>query len=261
MRIVTWNLWWRFGDNWQQRHQAIAATLSDLKPDIVCCQEVWAESEGLDQAELLGEELGMQVAHQPRFSQSGLSFSNAILASSPIIASQSHSLAVGDHAAHRTALIAQIDQPQGPATVICTHLEHRFHLSEVRQRQVATLCELAAHHHDPEGFPVVMAGDFNAVPTSDEIRLLTGERPPPAHGLVWNDAWAQAGVGSGHTWNGQNPYLSQAMWPNRRIDYVFVSAPRAVPRGNIAAIQLVGTEPVKGVMPSDHYGLAVDLVN
>ena len=106
-----------------------------------------------------------------------------------------------------------------------------------------------------------MAGDFNAVPTSDEIRLLTGERPPPVPALVWSDAWAQAGDGPGHTWDGRNPYLSQAMWPNRRIDYVFVATPRPVPHGNIAAIQLIGTEPVDGIMPSDHYGVAVDLID
>ena len=261
MRIVTWNLWWRFGDNWEARHQAIAVTLAELEPDIVCCQEIWAERDGANQADLLGEALGMNVAHHPRFGRRGLSFSNAILASAPINASSSHSLAVGDQAAHRTAVVAQVARPGGDMTVICTHLEHRFHLSEIRQRQVATLCELAAPHHAPERFPVVMAGDFNAVPTSEEIRLLTGERPPPVPELVWSDAWAQAGDGPGHTWNGQNPYLSQAMWPNRRIDYVFVSTPRPVPLGNIASIEMIGAEPVDGVVPSDHYGLVVDLID
>ena len=214
-----------------------------------------------DQAQLLGETLGMNVAHHPTFGRRGLSFSNAILARWPISESRSHSLAVGDQAAHRTAVTARIDGPSGRRTVICTHLEHRFHLSEVRQRQVAMLCELAAPHLDPEGYPLVMAGDFNAVPGSDEIRLLTGERPPPAQGLVWSDAWAQAGAGHGHTWDGQNPYLSEAMWPNRRIDYIFVSAPRPAPRGNIASIRLVGTQAVGGVVPSDHYGLVADLVD
>lgn len=108
---------------------------------------------------------------------------------------------------------------------------------------------------------MVMAGDFNAVPSSEEIRLLTGERPPPVPELVWSDAWAQAGDGPGFTWSGQNPYLSQAMWPNRRIDYVFVSTPRPVPTGNIKSIRLVGTEPVDGVVGSDHYGLVTDLVD
>ena len=293
VRVATWNLWWRFGDNWHARYEAIAATLEAVDADVVCCQEVWAEQDGASQAELLADRLGMELAHHPRFGRRGLSFGNAVLSRTPIVASESHTLEVQGESGHRTALVARIarasrdesdrspagnggneartgadngsDKPtqtnNGEMTVICTHLEHRFHLSEIRQGQVATLCELAAPHHDPEGFPVVMAGDFNAVPTSDEIRLLTGERPPPVPALVWSDAWAQAGDGPGYTWDGRNPYLSQAMWPNRRIDYVFVATPRPVPHGNIAAIGLIGTESVDGVMPSDHYGLAVDLID
>ena len=38
MRVVTWNLWWRFGP-WQERQPAIARSLVELKPDIVCLQE------------------------------------------------------------------------------------------------------------------------------------------------------------------------------------------------------------------------------
>jgi len=268
VRIVTWNLWWRFGDNWEARHEAIAATLAELDADIVCCQEIWAEQDGANQADQLGDALGMNVAHHPRFGRRGLSFSNAILSRTAIIESSSHSLAVGDpsspegqQSGHRTAVVARIARGDGEMAVICTHLEHRFHLSEIRQAQVSTLCELAAPHHDPEGFPIVMAGDFNAVPSSEEIRLLTGERPPPVPGLVWSDVWAQAGDGPGFTWSGQNPYLHQAMWPNRRIDYVFVSTPRPVPQGNITSVRLIGTESVDGVVPSDHYGLVVDLVD
>ncbi|WP_423920283.1 endonuclease/exonuclease/phosphatase family protein [Candidatus Poriferisodalis sp.] len=268
MRVVTWNLWWRFGDDWQARHSAAAAALEALEPDIVCCQEIWATQDGMDQSAVLAERLGMHVAHQPRFGRRGESFGNAILSRSEILssevhtlASEVHTLAVDNQSGHRSAVVARIARGDGEMTVICTHLEHRFHLSEIRQGQVATLCELAAPHHDPAGFPVILAGDFNAVPTSEEIRLLTGERPPPVPELVFSDAWAQAGDGPGHTWSGQNPYLSQAMWPNRRIDYVFVSTPRPVPVGNISAIQLIGTEPIDGVVPSDHYGLAVDLVD
>ncbi|WP_428117681.1 endonuclease/exonuclease/phosphatase family protein [Candidatus Poriferisodalis sp.] len=264
MRVVTWNLWWRFGDNWRARHDAIIATLEALEPDIVCCQEVWAERDGENQADVVASALAMEVAHHPRFGRRGLSFGNAIFSRTPILSSNSHSLAVGDQSGHRSAVVARIAHPDsqvGEVPVICTHLEHRFPLSEVRQGQVRTLCELAAAEHDPDGFPVVLAGDFNAIPSSDEIRLLTGERPPPVPDLVFNDAWTQAGDGPGHTWCGTNPYLTQAMWPNRRIDYVFVSAPRPVPLGNVKAIQIIGTEPVDGVVASDHYGLAVDLVD
>ena len=40
-RVVTWNLWWRFGD-WSRRLDAIGAVLADAAPDVVGLQEVWA---------------------------------------------------------------------------------------------------------------------------------------------------------------------------------------------------------------------------
>jgi Endonuclease/Exonuclease/phosphatase family len=51
IRIVTWNLWWRLGD-WKARAEAIAETLVELRPDLVCLQEVWQEGD-LNQAALL----------------------------------------------------------------------------------------------------------------------------------------------------------------------------------------------------------------
>ncbi|WP_327729180.1 endonuclease/exonuclease/phosphatase family protein [Streptomyces sp. NBC_00487] len=42
MRVVTWNLWWRFGP-WQERQKAILAVLRELRPDVVGLQEVWEQ--------------------------------------------------------------------------------------------------------------------------------------------------------------------------------------------------------------------------
>jgi endonuclease/exonuclease/phosphatase family metal-dependent hydrolase len=57
MRVVTWNLWWRLGD-WKARAEAIGETLLELRPDVVCLQEVWQEAD-INQAALLAEQLGM----------------------------------------------------------------------------------------------------------------------------------------------------------------------------------------------------------
>jgi endonuclease/exonuclease/phosphatase family metal-dependent hydrolase len=45
VRILTWNLWWRFGP-WRQRRDAIAAVLADVQPDVCGLQEVWASPAG-----------------------------------------------------------------------------------------------------------------------------------------------------------------------------------------------------------------------
>ena len=66
-RVVTWNLWWRFGD-WQRRFEVIAAELASVAPDVVGLQEVWARGSGADSvnaAGLLARRLGMHWAWVP----------------------------------------------------------------------------------------------------------------------------------------------------------------------------------------------------
>ena len=58
MRILSWNLWWRYGP-WEQRRQAIAATLAEVSPDVCGLQEVW-EAPGENLAGGLAERLGMR---------------------------------------------------------------------------------------------------------------------------------------------------------------------------------------------------------
>lgn len=62
MRVVTWNLWWRFGP-WAERQKAILAVLRDLRPDVVGLQEVWADRRtGENLAEWLAAELDLHCA-------------------------------------------------------------------------------------------------------------------------------------------------------------------------------------------------------
>ena len=42
MRVMTWNLWWRFGP-WEERLPAIVETVRRLDPDIALLQEVWID--------------------------------------------------------------------------------------------------------------------------------------------------------------------------------------------------------------------------
>jgi hypothetical protein len=62
MRVMTWNLLWRFGDDWRARGHGILSTLQDLRPDIAGLQEVWATAEAT-QAAVLADRLGMHSAY------------------------------------------------------------------------------------------------------------------------------------------------------------------------------------------------------
>lgn len=263
-RVVTWNLWWHFGDEPERRVPAIAATLAALDADVVCLQEVYGDDTGLDDAAALAALLGgTLVRSEPRFWR-GRSFGNAVVSRWPVLRHGERRLPGADGApGHRTAVWAVLDAPCGELPVISTHLAYRFDESALRATQAAAVAALAdeLRGDDPgERPPVLLCGDLNAVPDSDELRLLTGRSAPPVPGLVFNDAWPQVRDDTGHTWVRRNPYLEHASWPERRLDYVLVSWPRRAPVGKPVQAFLVGDGPVGGVWPSDHLGVAVDVI-
>ncbi|MGP3991887.1 endonuclease/exonuclease/phosphatase family protein [Streptomyces sp. 3N207] len=57
MRVLTWNVWWRFGP-WEERRKAILTALRDLQPDAIGLQEVWSGG-GENLAEWLASNLDM----------------------------------------------------------------------------------------------------------------------------------------------------------------------------------------------------------
>jgi len=259
LRVLTWNLWWRFGP-WERRRPAIAATIAALAPDVVALQEVWGEQGGSDFAAELADGLGYHHAYAARLSLDGVDFGNAVLSRWPITATESTPLpAPPDKDEQRLVLRADVDGPRGPLQVFSTHLNWRFDHSAVRQDQVRTIAEAVAAAR-PRSYPPIVGGDFNAVPDSDEMRMLTGRAAVPVEGLVFSDAWEASGDGGpGCTWSNANPYAVLDLEPDRRIDYVFVGWPKAGGRGHVTSCEVVGTQPVDGVVPSDHYGVLAEL--
>ncbi|MEM9132577.1 MAG: endonuclease/exonuclease/phosphatase family protein [Actinomycetota bacterium] len=256
MRVVTWNLWWRFGP-WAERQPAIEAELRACGPDVALLQEVWADDDA-DQAEQLAAACGMHVLRTRRQDGDPQHFGNAVLSRHPLTELESITLSGEDgRPSHRSALAARVDAGTGPWVVIVTHLAWQYDKSELRQRQLAEVVALARRHGagDDEGPPVLLGGDFNATPESDEIRRLTGLAPVYEPGLVFTDCWAAVGEGPGHTWVRDNPNSADALWPRRRLDYLFVAWPRPKPLGNPLAAELIGVVAHDGVVGSDHYGV------
>jgi endonuclease/exonuclease/phosphatase family metal-dependent hydrolase len=262
LRIVTWNLWWRFGD-WEARLPAILRTLAALDADIMCLQEVWAEEDGPDQAQVLAGHLGYESVSTTHRWSDGLSIDNAVLSRLPIGSSESRALPGPDgEPGPRQVLLADLTGAGGRIPVFTAHLDYRYDASALRTAQAAAVARFVAERRSssPQAFPPVLAGDLNAVPGSDEVRSLTGVAPVPVPGLAFQDAWEQGGDGGGgHTWSAANPYLADAAWPGRRLDYVLVGWPRPRPVGNIVSCRIAGTEAVDGVQPSDHYAVVADL--
>lgn len=260
LRVVTWNLWWRFGP-WQEREASIVATLRDLDPDLVALQEVWDDG-AENQAARLGAALGMDHAYSSRLELDGVAFGNAVLSRWPITDHEWRPLPDVDGAEERrTVLRADVDGPRGPLQVFSTHLSWRPDHSAVRVAQAGAVARFVAES-GPRSFPPVVCGDLNATPDADELRLLTGRTAPLDPGGVFVDAWEAAGQGPGITWDRENPHVALGFLPPRRIDYVLVGwpGPRSGPEGRVLACSVEGTRPTAvGPVPSDHYAVRADL--
>ena len=260
MRVMTWNLWWRFGP-WEQREAAIIDVIRRVDPDVLCLQEAWqSPDDGI--AARLAASFGYHVVASEPIGRSDIGFTNAVLSrwpSNPIV-DQPLPRADGSPG-FRRVVAASVATPWGPWPIASTHLDHRFDASAARSAQVTRLLELAGEWRgDPTAdLPVVLAGDLNAVPDSDEIRLLNGRRPG-VDGIVFSDVWEQVGDGRGYTWRRDNPYSADSAWPDRRLDYVLVSWPRPKPTGNPQRCRLIGRPGDDAALwPSDHLAVVADL--
>ena len=170
LRILTWNIWWRFGP-WEQRHPAIAATLKKIDADVIALQEVWSD-EATNHASELAAELDYHHVFAWGMDFKGFGWGNALLSRWPIKRHDSIALhGKKETGEGRVALFAEIDGPHGLIPVFSTHLNWKFEHSHIRQRQVTDLARFVDSKR-PWRFPPVVCGDFNADPSSDEIRML-----------------------------------------------------------------------------------------
>jgi endonuclease/exonuclease/phosphatase family metal-dependent hydrolase len=267
VRVLSWNLWWRFGP-WERRAPAIAATLDRLRPDVACLQEVWHDGT-ISFAEDLAGRLGYHHVYASRLEIDGVGFGNAVLSRWPVTSHEALPLPAPEELEElRTCLRADIDGPRGPLQVFCTHLNWRFDQSHVRQAQVRAICSFVASSRPETGrsFPPVLCGDLNAAPESDEVRMLTGLGSVPEPGLVFHDAWEAAGERAGidggddgSTWSNRNPHAALDLEPDRRIDYVLAGWPKSGGVGHVTRCEVHGIDPLDGVVASDHLAVLAEL--
>lgn len=255
VRVATWNVWGRYGP-WQEREAAIIATLRDARPDIAVLTESWAK-DGDSQCARLADPLGLPhhafsgvTAQEDEAALSGV----AVMSRWPIRRESSHAFGSA------RVQFAELSGPRGPIQVYGLVMDAWwFDESQARQDAVRELLTHIGKVQDRRA-PLVICGDFNADPDSDEIRMLTGRTAAPAPGLSCYDAWELAGPPApGHTWSNNNPWATQLLWPDRRIDYIFSATPRPGGAGHPTRTALLGTRPVSGIYPSDHYALHTSL--
>ena len=62
VRVVTWNVWGRYGPGWETRQLALEETLAEVAPDVICLIEAWRDGAS-SQPERLGRRLGLPYHH------------------------------------------------------------------------------------------------------------------------------------------------------------------------------------------------------
>ncbi|MFR9721991.1 endonuclease/exonuclease/phosphatase family protein [Streptomyces sp. MS19] len=263
MRILTWNMWWRFGP-WERRRDAVLAWLRRERPDVCGLQEVWAAGDG-NLARWLADELGMHWAFtagevmphwraRVRSPALDTGVGVAVLSRWPITGTAVTRLPTdGAPERLRPALFARIDAGPYEVPFFTTHLHSSDDGSAVRRAQLDALGRFVAGRRGAGPFPPVVTGDFNAEPDSPEVR---GFGAP--HGLV--DAWTRAAPDShGATRQARNPYRPGPGARDARIDYIHTGAPGPAGQGRVTAVRRTGDGPVDGVWPSDHAAVVADL--
>lgn len=184
----------------------VLETLASLDADVIALEEVERNVDRrapLDQAQWLGERLGLHVAFAAARREKDGDFGVALLSRLPFADVERVPLSASFAFEPRVALVGTVCAGSRSIKVVAAHsdvwswssAEHGEHLAELARPAV--------------GQGVVVAGDLNAAP---------GERAPSA--LL---AAGLADVVDGR----HDGFTFQGMGPRRRIDYVFADAPLA----------------------------------
>jgi len=263
VRVVTWNIWWRFGPRWDDRQPGLLETLRRLDPDVVALQEVWG-SERTTQAHRLAEALGLHaVFAEPSYppapepdagaDDESLTLGIALLSRWPVGEPRVVAMPSRHRAWDPVTFTATVAHPVGPLHVVCACLEYGIPYTDDRIAQARLLAELAT---DPEldgPCPVLVMGDLNAAPQSAVLR--------PLHDLLV-DAWAAGGGDpDAVTLPSTHPSAPLGAGPelvDRRIDHVFFRAGAEDQQVVVDSVALAG-DAVGGVFPSDHRAVVCDL--
>ncbi len=235
-----------------QRLGLLRAALADLDPDIVLLQEApWRPDLGYAAQTLAGEKYAWAYARANgnrywlRFEEGSAILSRYLLEDVELYELHPQPRPWE----HRIVLHALVRLPQGNLHLFVTHLTNRK--ADVNTTQAADLYRFVAATAGDE--PALIAGDFNARPTSPTINQLSG----------WVDLFAQAHpAAAGYTCCAPSLTASDVT-PEERIDYLFYRPGTVGPTLTAEEVTIIFDQPfVTSAGPlwlSDHFGLLARL--
>ncbi|UCE49260.1 MAG: endonuclease/exonuclease/phosphatase family protein [Phycisphaerales bacterium] len=172
LRILTYNVHHCQGTDGKFDYDRVAEIINRLKPDIAALQEIDVEtnrSSGIDQAATLAELTGLNYVFGRAIDFDSGQYGLAILSRFEIRDVSNTPLKTQPGSEPRIALAARFRPDVGPREIIFvdTHLCHRS--EQVRTMQTSQLNEFANPDSD---VPVILAGDLNARPSSEPMKVL-----------------------------------------------------------------------------------------
>lgn len=233
LKLVTFNIWHNQGD-WAARLPLLVAAIRAADPDVIGLQEVLEDAAvGLpNQAQTIADALGGYSVHFVSTDPEGAPrrYGNALLSRLPVTGFDSRKLEPLDD--YRTAIRVRISLGGRDVDLINTHLAWQEDAAAVRARQIADLVSMLPL----DGTPLIVMGDFNAVQEDAGLAALTGPRFFSA--LPHRTADTTLNPARNH--------------PPRVIDHIFAETAHFVP----VRASVIGSTPVNGEYPSDHFGVA-----
>lgn len=152
--------------------EGIARVIREQAPDLVALQEVDVHTTRsgvtLDQAQAIAERAGMTAYFAKAIPYAGGEYGIAILSRYPVVDWKNIPLPLDSttRGEPRTLAMATVKLPNGKQLVFaCTHLDAQG-ADTNRQLQIRKILELTGQ----QSLPVVIAGDFNAVPESNVMK-------------------------------------------------------------------------------------------
>ncbi len=239
LRVMTYNVHSCIGMDGKLDAERIARVIARDRPDVVALQELdvgRARTEGMDQAHLIARYLEMEYHFHPSLHLEEERYGDAILTHLPqrlVKVGPLPGLADKPQLEPRGALWVAIELHGTEIQFINTHLGL---YPRERQAQIDALIGSDWLAHEECRDPVILCGDFNALPSSSVYRRLGGRL---------RDAQT---VAQHHRPKGTYP----SRFPSVRIDHIFIG-----PGLEVSGINVPASEFAR--VASDHLPLVAEL--
>lgn len=231
IKVLSYNIHHGENTNGVQDISGIANVILATNPDLVALQEIDSctnRVNKMNQLKELADQTGMYVYFARSMNFDGGAYGNGVLSRYPIHQAQTLVLpGKTEKAEPRSAAIVTVKLPGDSLLQFAsTHLDHLEDPTN-RLAQVQTLLQ----HFTTVHFPIILAGDLNAISTSKEIMAL-------------KNVFVDISEKSGPTW--------PSATPSKRLDYVMLTQK---PRW-----ELISTMVIAETVASDHRPVICELM-